>query len=59
MKSIAVFPKEKKLGWIELPEPGHPGPFEAKLKILEVGICGTDREIAAFEYGLPSARWRP
>jgi len=55
MKSIAVFPNEKKLGWVELAEPGHPGPFEAKLKVLEVGICGTDREIAAFEYGTPAA----
>ncbi|CAM3598957.1 alcohol dehydrogenase catalytic domain-containing protein [Corallococcus soli] len=23
------------------------------LRVREVGICGTDREIAAFEYGAP------
>lgn len=55
MRSVAVFPKERRLGWVELPEPGRPGPFEARLKVLEVGICGTDREIAAFEYGTPAA----
>lgn len=53
MKTVAVFPKKKTLEPVELKEPGTPGPFEVKLKILEVGICGTDREIASFEYGTP------
>jgi threonine dehydrogenase-like Zn-dependent dehydrogenase len=51
MNSIAVFPERKVVEAITAADPGRPGPFEAKLKVLEVGICGTDREIAAFEYG--------
>jgi len=29
------------------------GPTEARFEIPEVGICGTDRKIAAFEHGAP------
>ncbi len=29
------------------------GPTEVKLRILEAGICGTDREITSFQYGIP------
>lgn len=53
MKSLAVFPGKKETKLIDLPVPGKPGHHEAKLKILEVGICGTDREISHFEYGAP------
>src|SRR5262249_44981300 len=28
-------------------------PTEVKLRMLEVGICGTDKEICSFEYGTP------
>src|SRR5262249_57822341 len=28
-------------------------PTEVKLRMLEVGICGTDREIGSFQYGTP------
>src|SRR5262249_39730994 len=28
-------------------------PDQVKLRILEVGICGTDKEICSFEYGTP------
>jgi threonine dehydrogenase-like Zn-dependent dehydrogenase len=28
-------------------------PDQVSLRVLEVGICGTDREIGAFEYGTP------
>jgi threonine dehydrogenase-like Zn-dependent dehydrogenase len=54
MKSIAVFPEKRAIEAVEQTEPGRPGPYEAKLKVLEVGLCGTDREIAAFEYGTAS-----
>ena len=30
-------------------------PDQVLLKVLDVGICGTDREVAAFEYGAPPA----
>src|SRR3990167_4938662 len=55
MKAIAVFPKEKKVKLIEHPEPCIEKPTEVKIKILDVGICGTDREICDFKYGTPPA----
>jgi threonine dehydrogenase-like Zn-dependent dehydrogenase len=53
MKAIAVFPQEKKISIIEHPEPKLLSGTEIKIKIQEVGICGTDREIARLEYGTP------
>jgi threonine dehydrogenase-like Zn-dependent dehydrogenase len=53
VRSVAVFPESREARLIETPDPGQPGPTEARLQILEVGICGTDREIAAFEHGAP------
>jgi threonine dehydrogenase-like Zn-dependent dehydrogenase len=53
MRSLAVFPKRREVRLVDEPEPGKPGPNQARLEILEVGICGTDREIAAFEHGSP------
>ena len=39
------------------PKPGHatilPSPTEVKVRVLEVGICGTDKEICSFLYGTP------
>ena len=31
------------------------GPTQVKLRMLEVGICGTDKEICRFDYGTPPA----
>ncbi len=53
MKAVAVFPGEKRFGVIDHAEPGPIGPREVRLRMLDVGICGTDKEIAAFEYGTP------
>ncbi|HEY7218653.1 MAG TPA: glucose 1-dehydrogenase [Candidatus Binatia bacterium] len=53
MRAIAVTPKTKQLGLINLPEPGLLSPTDVKLRMLEAGVCGTDREICAFEYGTP------
>jgi threonine dehydrogenase-like Zn-dependent dehydrogenase len=36
-----------------LPDPGEPGRGEVLLRILEVGICATDRELLKFHYGEP------
>ena len=38
---------------IEQKEPGISAPDEVLLRILDVGICGTDWEICTFEYGTP------
>ncbi len=53
MKATAVFPKERQLRLIDHPEPRIVGPTQVMLRVLDVGLCGTDREIAAFQYGTP------
>ena len=54
MKAIAYFPAQKKLRLIDdLPEPKIETPTHVKVQTLEVGICGTDREVAAGAYGEP------
>lgn len=51
MKSVAVFPKSKDVKLIDHSEPAIQGPADIKIKVREVGVCGTDREIWNFEYG--------
>src|SRR3989441_1840946 len=55
MKAIAVFPGRREVKLIEQERPTLRAPTDVKLRMLEVGICGTDREIAAFQYGTPPA----
>lgn len=51
MKAIAVFPKKKEVKLIHGETPQIQKPTELKLRVLEVGVCGTDRDIASFQYG--------
>lgn len=53
MKAIAVFPENRQVRLIEHEAPRLGSPTEVKLRMLEVGVCGTDKEICAFEYGTP------
>lgn len=53
MQSVAVFPSRREVALIDAPAPGPLGDTEARLEMLEVGVCGTDREIARFDYGEP------
>jgi threonine dehydrogenase-like Zn-dependent dehydrogenase len=53
MKAVAVFPAERRFEVIDHPQPGIETPHQVKLRMLDVGICGTDKEIVAFEYGTP------
>jgi threonine dehydrogenase-like Zn-dependent dehydrogenase len=55
MKAVAVFPQRKEIGLVEVEEPALADAKSVKLRLLEVGICGTDREIASFQYGTPPA----
>ncbi|HEU0124208.1 MAG TPA: alcohol dehydrogenase catalytic domain-containing protein [Bryobacteraceae bacterium] len=34
-------------------EPGEPGPGQVRLRIVEGGVCGTDRSVAEGEFGAP------
>lgn len=53
MRAVAVFPGTREVRLIERPGPPPVTGSQVLLKVLEVGICGTDREIGAFEYGTP------
>jgi threonine dehydrogenase-like Zn-dependent dehydrogenase len=53
MKAVAVTPSKRSVGIIDLPQPEISSATDVKLLMLEAGVCGTDREICAFEYGTP------
>ncbi|MCA1564449.1 MAG: glucose 1-dehydrogenase [Acidobacteria bacterium] len=53
MKAVAIFPEAREIKIVEHEEPRLSSPTEVKLRVLEVGICGTDKEICAFDYGTP------
>ena len=55
MKAIAVTPRIKEVAIINQPEPNIVSSNDVKLRMLEAGVCGTDKEICAFEYGIPPA----
>lgn len=44
MKAIAIIPGTTQVSLINIDEPEITSPDEVKLKVLQVGICGTDRE---------------
>ncbi len=54
MKAVAVFPGTHQCKVIgDFPEPRIESPGQIKLRMLEVGICGTDKDIVSFQYGTP------
>ena len=53
MKAVAVFPGKREVHLIDHPEPGITSSTQVKMRVLEVGVCGTDREIVSFQYGTP------
>jgi threonine dehydrogenase-like Zn-dependent dehydrogenase len=53
MKAVAVYPGVQQVKLIDAQRPSDVQPAEVLLRILDVGICGTDREICSFEYGSP------
>jgi glucose 1-dehydrogenase len=53
MRAIAVTPSTKEVSIIDQPEPKVSRPTDVKLRMIEAGVCGTDKEICAFEYGTP------
>src|SRR5947199_8774973 len=55
MKAIAVFPGRREVKLIEQEPPTLRAPTDVRLRMLDVGVCGTDREICAFQYGTPPA----
>lgn len=53
MKAVAVFPASREVKIVEHEVPRLSQPDQVRLRVLEIGICGTDREICSFEYGTP------
>ena len=55
MRAMAVFPYRRELRIVEVPPPTLTSERDVLVKVREVGICGTDREIAAFHLGTPAS----
>jgi threonine dehydrogenase-like Zn-dependent dehydrogenase len=53
MKAFAANPGKRSFGVVDHPRPAIETATQVKLRMLEIGICGTDKEICAFEYGTP------
>ena len=53
MKAVAVFPRSREVKVIEQEDPRISEPDQVRLRMLDIGICGTDKEICSFEYGTP------
>jgi glucose 1-dehydrogenase len=55
LKAVAVVPSKREIKLIQAAPPELASPADVKLRMLEIGICGTDKEICAFQYGTPPA----
>jgi glucose 1-dehydrogenase len=53
MRAVAVYPTQRKVQVIDHPEPKLTSATQARMRVLDVGVCGTDREIISFQYGTP------
>src|SRR5438552_4820978 len=53
MRAIGVSQAKRSVRLIEHPEPMRTAEDHVKIRILEVGVCGTDREICEFKFGEP------
>lgn len=53
MKAVAVVPDKREVRLVQHEEPKISSPSQVKLRMLEVGVCGTDKEICTFQYGTP------
>src|SRR5437762_6415271 len=53
MKAIGVLPARSEIKLVDHPEPRMSAADDVKLRILDVGVCGTDKGICSFQYGTP------
>jgi threonine dehydrogenase-like Zn-dependent dehydrogenase len=53
MRAVAVLPGKREVHLIDHPAPRISSDHQVKIRSLEVGICGTDKEICHFVYGSP------
>jgi threonine dehydrogenase-like Zn-dependent dehydrogenase len=55
MRAVAVAPARRAVELLDVPPPRLATPTDVRVRMLDVGVCGTDREICAFQYGTPPA----
>src|SRR6185503_13444035 len=55
MQAVGVIPRKREVRLIEHHAPQISANDEVRIRALEVGICGTDKEICTFVYGAPPA----
>lgn len=55
MRAVGVFPGKQSIEVIDIPDEKIENDRDVRIHVLDVGICGTDREIARFQYGSPPA----
>src|SRR5262249_24542791 len=53
MRALAVFPEAREVRIIDLPVPQATSEHDVTVRVREVGICATDRDISKFQYGAP------
>jgi threonine dehydrogenase-like Zn-dependent dehydrogenase len=53
MRAVAVYPAKREVRVVDHPEPKITSGTQARMRVLDVGVCGTDRDIVSFEYGTP------
>ena len=53
MRAVGVTPRKREVGMLPHLTPQITAPNEVCIRTIEVGICGTDREICSFAYGTP------
>jgi threonine dehydrogenase-like Zn-dependent dehydrogenase len=53
MRGVGVLPERREVRIVEHPVPGISTDHDVKIRSLEVGLCGTDKEICHFVYGSP------
>jgi threonine dehydrogenase-like Zn-dependent dehydrogenase len=55
MKAVAVHIQSKQIGLVDRDIPDLANRDDVKIRMIEVGVCGTDKEICRFEYGVAPA----
>ncbi len=56
MQAVGVFPARREVGILSHARPRIVHDDSVRVRCLEVGVCGTDREICTFVYGEPPPR---
>ena len=53
MRAVGVVPGKRAVTMVSHAAPKITSPSQVRIRTIEVGICGTDREICNFDYGTP------